>query len=111
MMHGEGKIWLDDARIFNGEMEYQCMKEGHLFEMDNDDTVTVSKVIYNVAVNFQKKIDHNRQQPQVKKILSRRNKFIGNKGLIGAKMVEEEKKKMEYNQSELKRLATQTGNE
>jgi hypothetical protein len=36
LVHGKGKTWLDDARLFIGEFYCDRMSEGKLYELQHD---------------------------------------------------------------------------
>jgi hypothetical protein len=48
-LHGHGKIWLSDGRVFFGEFRDNVMSEGKLCELEKDKTYTLYKVKYDVV--------------------------------------------------------------
>jgi len=54
--HGEGKMWLTNARTFIGQFETYRMKQGELHELQQDGTVTISQVAYDAQNDFKNDI-------------------------------------------------------
>jgi hypothetical protein len=53
---GRGKIWLTNGRIFIGEFKANRMSEGHLYEMQQDNTYTRYAVKYNISEDIKNKV-------------------------------------------------------
>ena len=50
--HGQGKMWLEKARIFVGEFHMNNLKEGHLYELQSESlTHNLYKVSYNYEID------------------------------------------------------------
>jgi hypothetical protein len=56
LSHGNGKVWLTNARMFIGDWFRNRMNEGKLYELQQDNTYSLFQVKYNPQADIEQDV-------------------------------------------------------